>query len=440
MTRKDFKAAMLRGLGRCIKAVRQDPEKYRDMVLWACRGDIAYDAQCEGTRSRYVYMLASAYPDRETFINAAAAALRSYRPNAGWDLLHLSELLMCFAQDGFVSARQAVEEKYQQLLGELFKRNSRPNRIFHELSDLEQLGLALTGEPRSFLRIVGDFGRLYREKAYMEDGDFAWYFESRGSQYRKTMERAAKKDDTIACFLRREQDCVSAREKRWEQREREQKLLTGIRLSRWLAKQGDKDTVTRYALMYRQQPEPDLRAKALEAFCWCPYPDDPLDLINDTGSSCEELRNAAWRALEHIRHPAVRDFALRNAENGSCTAENFALLVTNYMPEDAKLLEKLLKGWIAEKDRDAIHAAGLDIYRAFYRGSGIPHPKHLLPLLYEHDPCSVCRGSALVYMSRHRMLTKDILEECLYDSNEDIRRMAVKRLNSKRGSLPNTKI
>ena len=35
---------------------------------------------------------------------------------------------------------------------------------------------------------------------------------------------------------------------------------------------------------------------------------------------------------------------------------------------------------------------------------------------------------ALVYMSKHRMLTKEILEECLYDSNDDIRRMAAKRL------------
>jgi hypothetical protein len=70
----------------------------------------------------------------------------------------------------------------------------------------------------------------------------------------------------------------------------------------------------------------------------------------------------------------------------------------------------------------------MDIFRAFYKDSGIPHPKHLLPLLYEYDPCSFCRESAVQYMSRHRMLTEKILKECLYDSNEDIRRYAAKRL------------
>ena len=81
MTKKEFKEAMLRGLGRCVLAVRAEPEKYRDLVLWACKRDFAYDAQIEGTRSWYTYTLANAYPDKETFLNAAAEALKKYRPN-----------------------------------------------------------------------------------------------------------------------------------------------------------------------------------------------------------------------------------------------------------------------------------------------------------------------------------------------------------------------
>ncbi len=65
MTKKAFKEAMLRGLGRCVWAVRQEPKKYRDLVLWACRRNIAYDAQCEGTRSWYVYTMANCYADVE---------------------------------------------------------------------------------------------------------------------------------------------------------------------------------------------------------------------------------------------------------------------------------------------------------------------------------------------------------------------------------------
>ena len=243
------------------------------------------------------------------------------------------------------------------------------------------------------------------------------------------MENAARKDKNVACFMQREQADIDAQEEYRKQRQTlSTETYTGIRLSRWLAKKADSETVERYACAYREQMQPELRAKALEAFSWCPYPDDPQPIIEDIQLECEELQNAAWRALENIRHPAVRLFAINNAKNGIHTPENFSLLVTNYVPEDADLLKELLRKLIVAKDCDGVHAAGLDVYRAFYKDSGIPHPKHLLPLLYEYNPCSFCRESALVYMSKHRMLAKDALEECQFDSNDDIRRMAVKRL------------
>lgn len=429
MTKKEFKEAMLRGLGRCVITVRQNPEKYRDLVLWACKRNFAYDAQSEGTRSWYTYAMANVYPDKETFISAAAEALKKYCPNGSWDLLHLSELLMFFAQDGYKSAQQAVEEKYQEILATMFVRKRRPNRVFHELSDLEQLGLVLTVDSNSFLRIAGDFGRLYREKKYMCDGDFAWFFSSKGGQYRRTMEAAARKNENIACFMKREQADIDAQERFRQQRtEKPEDNLTGFRLSRWLAKKADSETVERYAHDYQKQTVPEAKAKALEAFTWCPYPGDPSPILEDTLSVDEKLRRTAWQALENLRHPAVRDFAHNNATKGNRTFENFALLVTNYIPEDAMLLESILKDLISKKNWDEIHAAGMDVRRAFRRDSVIPHPKHLLPLLYEYTPCSFCRESVLVYMSKHRMLTKEILEESLYDSNDDIRRMAAKRL------------
>ena len=264
----------------------------------------------------------------------------------------------------------------------------------------------------------------------MEDGDFPWFFASKAEPHRKSLLRAAQKDANIACFVQREQADIEAREKLWAQRkENATENLTGIRLSRWLAQQADQETVERYARIYCQQTEPHLRAQALEAFHRCPYPDDPQPIIEDTRASCEQLQQAAWNALENIRHPQVRRFALDNVSNRNGSSEIFSLLVTNYQPKDSKLIEDLLLELIRAKDWDSVHWAGWDIYRAFYRGSGIPHPKHLLPLMYEYNPCSYCRQTAVEYLAQHRMLTKEILEECLYDSNADIRTMAARKLN-----------
>ena len=417
---------MLRGLGRCVQAVEREPGKYRDLVLWACGRNIAYDTQCEGSRSRYVYTMVNNYPDKEPFIQATVEALKKYRPNGGWGLLHLSELLLFFALDGYESAWQALEEKYQEIYAAMLARKRRPNMVFSALEDLERLGLVLTTDRWAFLRIAGDFGRLYREKRYMQDGDFAWFFAVKGEKYRKTMENAAKKDENIACFMRREQAGIAELEAfREQQKYAPQEETTGVRRTRWLAADADSETKARYVAQYREEQDPVLRAKALDAFFLCPYPGDPAPVIEDTASACEELRFAAWKTLTEICRPAVRAYALSNIAKGIRTPENFALLTANAMPEDGNLLEELLNGLIAAGDPDDIHSAGMAVLDAVDKDGGM---KHLLPLLYEHTPCSCCRESILRSMAKHRMLTEEILEECLNDSSYEIRRFAEKRL------------
>ena len=41
MTKNEVKQAIQRGLGRGYLAVRNDPERYRDLVLWACGRNLA---------------------------------------------------------------------------------------------------------------------------------------------------------------------------------------------------------------------------------------------------------------------------------------------------------------------------------------------------------------------------------------------------------------
>ena len=429
MTKKEFKEAMLRGLGRCVIAVRQEPEKYREFVLWACKKDFAYDAQSEGTRALYVYTLAQAYPDAEAFADAAAEALAKYRPNCGWDLQHLSELLSFFAADSYEPAAAALEEKYRELLADVASRRSRPKGSFHAVSDLERLGVILAHDRDSTLRIVRDFGRLYREKSFLTSGEFPWFFETRVKKYIKTVERSGQKDENIACFMRRELERLAL----WEEKAGGTAALAvdklkGPALSRRLKVNASSETVEAYAQAYREQREPMARAEALEAFCICPYPGDPEPIIRDTASDNERLTNAAWRALEKIRHPAVRRFALSNANPKERRFEIFAVLSANYSPGDEHLLEAYLREMASAKDWDALHCAGMCIFHIFDSLRGLPRPKALLPLLYEYEPCSFCRLSALELMSRHRMLSTDILEECLWDSNSDIRRLAEKSL------------
>ena len=47
MTKREFKEAMMRGLGRCILELdeTEDAEKYREIVLWGCTHNLSYDTQ-----------------------------------------------------------------------------------------------------------------------------------------------------------------------------------------------------------------------------------------------------------------------------------------------------------------------------------------------------------------------------------------------------------
>ena len=429
MTKKEFKAAMLCGLGRSVEAVKENPEKYRNYVLSACRKNISYDVQVEGTRTQYVYTMTKCYPDVETFVKTAIQSLEKYKSNSGWDLHHISGLLTLFADDGFESAQAALQEKYDKILCDMHKRRRRPDRVFNEMSDLEQIAESLAKDKNSYLSIARDFGKLYRQKNYLINGEFHYFFEYVGSRYRRALLNAAKTDSDIARFVKVEQAyCDEMQVNLNKSSSAPQNQYNGAMLSIWLSKNADEKMLEKYAREYRENAEPEQRAQALAAFVNCRYPDDPQPIIDDTQSDCEKLRQNAWWALEQIRHHKVRDFALINAANGMKTVENFSLLITNYTPKDAELSESLLREIIRSGDREDVHAAGMSVKRAFYENGKIPYPKHILPYLYENTPCSYCREQILLLMSKHRMLTKEILQECLFDSNSDIRKYAKKKL------------
>ena len=42
MTKDQVKKAFQRGLGRGILAVQENPERYRELVLWACGRDLSF--------------------------------------------------------------------------------------------------------------------------------------------------------------------------------------------------------------------------------------------------------------------------------------------------------------------------------------------------------------------------------------------------------------
>ncbi|MDE7330608.1 MAG: hypothetical protein K2N30_05975 [Clostridia bacterium] len=202
MTEKEFENALLRGQGRCLSAVMENPLKFSDIVLNACKSEISFDAQSEGTRSLYMCEIIKCYPDPSPFIGAAADSLKSAKSDGRWLILYLAELLGFFAADGCETARNALWDKYGGLYGELLNTDNPPEGCFNALGDFESLALVLFGESKSFYKIAEDIGRVYREKSFIGGGDFAWLWISKGKKRLRGLESRAKKSENIAAYLR----------------------------------------------------------------------------------------------------------------------------------------------------------------------------------------------------------------------------------------------
>ena len=423
MTKNEVKQALQRGLGRGYLAVRNDPERYRDLVLWACGRNLAFDTQCEGTRAWYDYQLILCYNDRAEFRDHVIDRFQRKQPDGGWDYAHFSELLAYFAEDGDVAAEAALWEKYKELLAALhsFRRASR--RMRNTIDCFESLCVALSWKEANYSRIALDVGGLFLKSRLYDGWDFEWLYDSRPKPFNQRLRKAADQSAELSAYLAAIDEHQRTMDG-WKNTPRVTPIPeSGRRLSGYL-KRSAPELAPKYAEIYLAAEDPEVRAAALEAFVICPYPLDPSPVITDARSAHPALRSAALKALSEIRHPAVRDFAWALLANDPDNA--LPIAIKNYLPEDEARLYAMLQAYRVDYAcKSNWHWLHWAIFDLFGKDSGVESPpKSLLPLVYETTLCSFCRETAARLMGRYRMMTPELWEEQLYDSNDDIRRAA----------------
>lgn len=428
MTQKQFKEALLRGQGRCIKAVELETTKYFSIILWACSHEVAFDAQCEGSRAWFVYQLISCYQDKTPFLQKTIESFAKVKSDNGWKVLYLAELLSFWAADGESMAKEALWHKYEQLYKALIKSKCPKEGLFPEREDFAMLCQVLAEDKAALVRIVEDVGRLYRERPFYDGFYFDWLFEVKAKRHMGLLSKLARRSENIAAYLNESLAYEKTCEEPYQNR-REDRPKQGVALSMWLKNKAGEDTVMQYAEAYLRLENLEERAKALDAFCRCPFPSDPMPIIEDTASECERLREAAWRALECVRHPKVREFALENIQQD--VEKILPIFIANYRTTDEKLLVELVQSISIDWEcTTPWHGIQLDILRA--AGEGVKIPGELLYYIYENTYCSCCREKALRKMGKRRLVTEEMLQECLLDSNEDIRIYARNKLKRNR--------
>lgn len=454
MTKKDFKEAMKRGLGRCIQELEHTDqvERYRDLVMWGCTHDLAYDAQCEGNRAWYLYELIKRFPDREPFLDAVIRKFSGNCSDGGWLFDHYCGILGYFLQDGEKKAYAALWEKYGELYQILTKKRKRKkNGTCPERDDFEKLCMELIDwaeDPlKIYTKVAEDIGNLFLNGSIFDAWSFQWLFEHCQYHYGKTNVKkilGSRPDSVAGVYLEHmlawERKCAERRSggscdpKDTEEflRIYEERTKPVPWIGRALERTGNREAACVLAKRYVAEQDRAERIRLLQIFTGrCHFPLSPEPLLKDARSEDPDLQNTALLALEHVRHEKVRQFVLELAEEDRIP-EAVSILAYNYRPEDKETFVRLVKSIEITYEDGRWHGAFSSVLDLL-RSKGLRNsPKELLPYMYEHTLCSFCREYIVREMGRRHMLTEEILEECLWDSNDGIRHYAGQCLDRRR--------
>lgn len=354
MTKKEFKRAMQCGLGRCIQELKTcgNIEKYRDSILWGCTHNLAYDAQCEGTRSYYLYKLVKCYPDADFFVDAVIPYFYKSIAKSDWSFEQFCDFLGLFAGEGNQTALHALQENYRRMYALLKTRKRKLSDGTLTVRDnFETLCIAIVNIADykedcedAYFRMVEDLGCLMLDNPLFDYWDFDWF-------------QAFWEDEFGKAKIR----------KQLEQRAENAKLQKNA------------------------------------------------------------FRALTLGSMTDIR---VHNYALELLQKNEYLEDVISMLANNYVKEDYDILAALIKELpVTYQEKDICWHGPFTAILNLLETRGVKHPpKELLYYMYEHTLCSCCKESILREMSRRKMLTREILQECLYDSNDEIREFAKKRL------------
>ncbi len=441
MNKKDFKVCMQQGRGRChlVLQSEKDIAKYKDIVLWGCLHNLSYDTQCEGARATYVYDLTTYFGDEDYFLTPIIKAFASLSRRRAWLFDHFSAQLSLFAKNGNERAKEALARKYDQLFSVLLNKRRFCNYDF-ERDNFERLCVALLPlrDTDNKFRIVCDLGRLFRENPHYDCDYFDWFcFSIENDLGKETLQEYLK------CNSPQNEDLKSFYESylQLEEINSNRKLMrkpveapsvetilkdvssTGklspysrVSFSR-CAEEEKRKSLAQEAI---KEVDLDKKAELLSVFQHHNFPLPHDIIIEYANSSHERLHDVSLDVLTNCQSNVVRDYALSLMAEENLKAHALKMLLCNYTPEDKQfLLDELGKLKVTYDDESDWHDIGFKILHLFDEERDLP--KEFLLYIYNTTLCSCCRKSAIQTLDKRHWLTEDIIEECRFDSNKNIK-------------------
>lgn len=450
MTEKSFVYALRRGLGSAIIELKNNENRmqYRDAVLRCCLRDITFDWQTDGTRGYYLYTAICELGDKDYFeqIIIDRFLLRC----SDRLFLQLASILFCYADDGSMLAKDAFHQKYDYFVlknGRLSKNRSKDLDEGFQWDDVADKLFYIDGFA-AFKRYAQDAGEsLYRNP----DNRNVYYdwFTNRAKEIfgEKRIDDYIEKMYGTSDAIRTLVDIIKADEASREshQQGREQAAVTVDDLVKIAKEAALSENPPGKIMRYRQrfmkmasnaeilelanaaycEEDKTIKGLLLRLFWHRPFPLDIAPLLQYVQSDNELLVEATVSILKEIKNKQIHDIAIMLLETKGLHSLALGLLKMNYKKSDDDIIFALIKkSSIPHHVQQDIR----DIY--LHHRSTTAYP--ILHRVYQRGECGFCRHGIVEAMQRCGVLTDDILEECQYDSNEDVRKYAKQVINRRR--------
>lgn len=361
-----------------------------------------------------------------------------------WLFEQLCNLLCRFATDGSLKAREALYLKYNSLFTFLSKRAYIRNPTCNERDEFEWLCIWITSLDgfTAFKKIVEHIGEfLYRTKN--SNSIFVdWFYsdakdkfgESRVKNYlstkaikSKAVEAFLNETKSIESYIKRPLESVTLKD--LLEACYETKGFRGRGIALRFAKTASDDQLIQLAQISVDETDPEIKLELLWVFRKRQFPLSENYIFELAESDNESIRDIAFDILQNLDSEKIHDYATNLIKEQKEMANSLSLLCHCYQPEDETLLADGVKELKVSYDDGEWHGVFMEAEKLLEKCS-FKFDSNLFIHMYQQTLCSSCRFRLLQNMFKRRILTREILEECQYDSYEDTRKFAVRKLKA----------
>jgi hypothetical protein len=446
ITLNQFKKAVNMGLGSAIIELKQNAgnnEKYQEAVLYACTHDTWLDAQCESGRHYYLYEAIDLVGKKEYFLKAITARMKT--ADSYSLIAHLAGLLCAFWDNGYDIAGTAIQEKFDGYLSKIIRiRNADKYSLLADTLTLLALWLCDIYGIKGFYRCAEQVGQAIRKCPNRDIITLIWLIPSCEDKFGKSFmdlfeKKALKSDGVRVLFDKWKQEdyeeyygLKEPRTIRPELTLDEVMLLAadGQRVScrklfsigRRISGESDSGLRLEIARKIDESDDSDIKARLMCVFSWCDYPYSLEKLLLIYEQSADDLKMRALEALARFTDERIHAIAVKNLEHGVHIVESMGLLVNNF-DNDYDLVYNVQKSLTSARDHKNYHSITISIRHIFEKKRDNNALKILLHC-YHNCRCSFCRNIIVEIMCKHRIISDNTLEECLYDCVWDTRKLA----------------